>query len=115
MVRRVLAASLLLGWLLVVPGCASPTLPLPPPEIPSVGMGSDANHVLLTATCGGAESEAQIIVYNQSAPTLEQQRGGYATACGSWQVEIWAHKGDTLSISQVAGGEISQTATMQVR
>jgi hypothetical protein len=114
MLRRVLAVAPLTALVLAL-GCASPTLPLPPPEIPTVGTGSDADHVLLTAGCGGAEGGAQIIVENYNAPGLEQIRGANATGCGSWQAEIWAHKGDSLTITQSVGAETSQSATMQVR
>jgi hypothetical protein len=114
MLRRVLAVAPLAALVLVL-ACASPTLPLPPPEIPTVGMGADANHVLLTATCGGVEGGAEVVVVNNTAPPLEKLRGAYATTCGSWQAEIWAHSGDVLEITQVVGGESSQVTTMQVR
>ena len=112
MLRRALAVAPLL--LVLVLACASPTLPLPPPEIPTVGMGTDANHVKLTATCGGAEGGALIVVVNNVAPAGQQVGGGYATACGSWEAEIWAHKGDALEITQEVGGQSSQQTTMQV-
>ena len=38
--------------------CASPTLPLPPPEAPTQTAGPDADHVKLSAACGGAEGGA---------------------------------------------------------
>lgn len=114
MVRRVLAVAPL-GALALVLACASPTLPLPPPELPSVGMGSDANHVLLSAPCGGAEGDALIIVQNNAAPADQTIGGGTATDCGSWQAEVYAHKGDYLTITQEVGSQVSQPATLQVQ
>jgi hypothetical protein len=117
MVRRVLAAVLLLAGSALVLGCASPTLPLPPPEIPNQGLGTDKDHVLLTAGCGGAKDGAEIIVVNTNTtvPALEQIRGAFASSCGAWQVEIWAHKGDTLDITQDDGSLTSPSTTIQVR
>ena len=113
MLRRVLAVAPLASLALVL-ACASPTLPLPPPELPTVGMGSDANHVKLTASCGGAEGGAMIIIVNSAAPTQDQIIGTFASACGAWTQEVWAHKGDYLTITQDVGSETSQPATMQV-
>jgi hypothetical protein len=114
MVRRALAAALL-GIALAAGGCASPTLPLPPPEVPSVSKGSDADHVTLTSSCGGAEDGALIVVINYSAPPEDQVGGAFATSCGSWQASVWAHKGDTLTITQQYGGQDSQSTTVQVQ
>jgi len=115
MLRRVLAVAPLVSLVLVL-ACASPTLPLPPPELPHVGMGADADHVLLTATCGGAEGGATIIILNVSGSAPANDPGGLAvaTSCGSWQAAVWAHKGDELTIYQDVGGQSSQTTTMQV-
>jgi hypothetical protein len=115
MLRRVFAVALKAGLVLALVSCASPTLPLPPPEIPTVGMGSDANHVTLTASCGSVEGYAEVLIENDAVPSgVLPIAGTYATPCGSWSADVYAHKGDSLKITQVVGGESSQETTMQV-
>lgn len=115
MVRRVLAVAPA-GLLLWALACASPTLPLPPPEAPTIGMGSDADHVRLMAPCGGAEGDAIIQIINENPNVPPDHYGSVvpATACGSWVAEVWAHKGDPLEISQELGTQTSQTTYIQV-
>jgi hypothetical protein len=104
---------------LAVLACASPTLPLPPPEPPTMLQGQDLDHINLVAGCGAAEPSALIIVVNTntSVPSGEQVRGTFADAtCGSWQVpNVFAHNGDVLNIQQEFGSETSTVLTIQVR
>lgn len=101
MVRRPPAALLLAVGVLAA-GCLSPTLPLPPPEVPTQQM-VDSTHVTLTSGCGGVQNNAQVQVLNstEAAPgggmigVVEQ-----ATSCGSWSGTIFARTGDTLQITQ---------------
>jgi hypothetical protein len=99
----------------LVAACASPTLPLPPPEAPSQTTGVDADHITLKAACGGAQGGALIIVINDYAPADIQVGGAYADNCGAWQASIYAHSGDTLRISQEANGLSSPDTTVTVR
>jgi hypothetical protein len=95
--------------------CASPTLPLPPPEAPVQSVGVDADHVQLTAGCGGAEDGATIVIINQNAPLDKAVGGALATGCGSWDSSVYAHSGDVLSITQDSGGVSSPGAIYTVR
>jgi len=86
--------------------CASPTLPLPPPEAPTQTEGTDADHVKLTAGCGGAQADADIFIINQTLETTapdEAVGGSIANGCGAWDANIFAHSGDTLAITQETG------------
>lgn len=111
--RRIGAALLPFG---IVVACASPTLPLPPPATPDIAAGEDADHVLLTSGCGGVEGNANVEVVNTN-PTVPLNETGVvatATACGSWNAQVYAHAGDELSITQQAENQESTPVTVQV-
>ncbi|MGH7438048.1 MAG: hypothetical protein ACRENE_20390 [Polyangiaceae bacterium] len=101
MVRRPPTAWLLaLGWLGV--GCLSPTLPLPPPAVPTQQMLS-STQVRLTSDCGGVQNDAQVLVRNvtEAVPGSSQIGDLYqATACGSWSATVFAKTNDIVVISQ---------------
>jgi len=105
MPRRLLAAA---TFVVLVLACASPTLPLPPPEAPSQEV-VDATHVTLTAGCGGAEAYATISVqYPAPDPNGATGVSTSATGCGSWQLrQVYAHAGDVLVITQQYGNTFS--------
>jgi hypothetical protein len=113
MVRRILAVGIL-GTLAFA--CASPTLPLPPPEDPTVGPGPDADHVELSVPCGGADPNAIIVIVNESTtvPGDQAVSGAIVSDCGSWDAIAYAHSGDYLDITQEIGTERSQPLTFQV-
>jgi hypothetical protein len=103
MLRGGLAVGLLCALGL---GCASPTLPLPPPEVPSVTM-VDATHVTLFGECGSVEAYADVIVENidRIDPTTNQAGSLFhATQCGSWSGTVYARNGDHLRFQQVLNG-----------
>lgn len=95
--------------------CASPTLPLPPPEAPTQSEGVDADHVTLTASCGGAEGGALILIINEDEAPDRAVNGSEANACGAWDASVLAHSGDTLTITQQAGTLSSGATTYVVR
>lgn len=98
-------------------GCASPTLPLPPPMQPDQTAGVDADHVKLSAPCGGASGNAVIVVVNTSSavPGDQAVSGAVVSSCGSWDASVFAHKGDLLEITQEIGTERSQPLDYQVQ
>lgn len=104
---RHLPAALALGLVLA---CASPTLPLPPPQAPDQLM-TDADHVLLTSGCGGVEPNAFVMVVNTSLPANGEPLGVVldATACGSWAAKVYAHPMDVLDITQQLGQSFGTT------
>ncbi|HEX3346456.1 MAG TPA: hypothetical protein VHS09_17850 [Polyangiaceae bacterium] len=113
MVRRILAVGVL-GVL--ASACASPTLPLPPPEDPTVGTGPDADHVTLSVPCGGADPSALIVIVNQNGTVPDDQAvtGSIVSSCGSWDATPFAHSGDYLDITQEIGTQRSQPLVFQV-
>ncbi len=113
MLRRLLAVGPVVALALA---CASPTLPLPPPEAPTVAPGVDADHVRLSVPCGGAETNALIVIVNTntSVPNDEAVSGSRADGCGAWDATVYAHAGDYLSITQEFGTTRSQPTTIQV-
>lgn len=98
-------------------GCLSPTLPLPPPALPTIVPGSDADHVdLVSNVCGGAEAGALIIIENEN-PSLAGDEVGALTradSCGRWEAEVYAHEGDVLQIWQEYGTTSSVPETVVV-
>jgi hypothetical protein len=113
MLRRVFAVGPLAA---LAVGCASPTLPLPPPEEPTVSPGLDADHVILTVGCGGAETGTLIVIVNTNpaVPGDEAVSGSEVSDCGGWDATVFAHEGDFLDITQEIGTERSQPLVLQV-
>jgi hypothetical protein len=112
------ARSLAVGLLVAVAGgCASPTLPLPPPMEPSQGPGTDADHVKLTVPCGGADPNALIVIVNTNTtvPGDQAVTGSIVSGCGAWDATPYAHAGDFLDITQEIGTERSPPLVLQVR
>ena len=112
--RLIIAIALVCG--VGGPGCASPTLPLPPPVAPAMAAGPDANHVTLSATCGGAQSNSVIVVINTNPNVLADEAvgGSIANYCGAWDATVYAHVGDYLQITQQYGDEESTPIEVQV-
>jgi len=111
MLRRIAVGLLPLGL-----ACASPTLPLPPPELPTIEEGTDADHIRLVAGCGAVEGNALVVVLNTNpaVPGDEQVSGAVASACGAWDTETFAHSGDVLDITQEFGTIASTPTIVQV-
>jgi hypothetical protein len=105
-----------LATVLAVAGCASPTLPLPPPMQPSIEKGVDANHIKLAAGCGGAQVGAIIVIENTNSAVADDERisGSIATACGAWDASVYAHSGDVLNVTQESETEVSTPVVVQV-
>lgn len=99
-----------------VGGCASPTLPLPPPVAPAMAAGPDADHVTLSATCGGAQSNSVIVIVNTNpaVPPDEAVGGSISNNCGAWGATVYAHVGDYLQITQQYGDTESTPLDVQV-
>jgi hypothetical protein len=117
MVRGLLSVVAPLAAAVAVAACASPTLPLPPPEEPTIGPGVDADHVKLVVPCGGADPGAIIVIVNTntSVPPDQAVSGSLVTDCGAWDAMVYAHAGDFLSITQEIGNSRSQPAVVEVQ
>lgn len=80
--------------------------------------GVDADHIKLTAGCGGAEPGANIFIINQTIENTAPDKavgGSIANPCGAWDASVFAHTGDVLAISQELGTETSASMAYQVR
>lgn len=117
MVRRVFAVVCVAAFAALGAACDSPTLPLPPPEIPTIGPGSDADHVLLSSPCGGAEPNVDVLVTNTTptVPAKDDVAATRADGCGSWSLQAYAHKNDVLDIQQISGEDTSTAVSVQVQ
>ncbi len=100
----------------LVMGCYSPTLPLPPPSDPSETNGGAPNLVKLHGAANSAEPSAIILIINTDTTFNDQQR---ATATivntdGSWDALVFAVKNDVLNISQQVGNDDSPSISFTV-
>jgi hypothetical protein len=122
----VLRSTMLRRWAVIGPSlaliatclgvaCASPTLPLPPPEAPTQMAGVDADHVKLTAGCGGAQGGALIIIVNENVAPDLAVGGSIANGCGAWDASVYAHTGDVLQITQEVDQSSSVPTIVNVR
>ena len=107
---------IVLAFVASLTSCLSPTLPLPPPEAPTLEAGADADHVKLVAGCGGAEANAVIVIVNSNpaVPGDLAVSGSRADNCGAWDALVYAHSGDTLDITQEFGDTRSTPDVLQV-
>jgi hypothetical protein len=92
--------------------CASPTLPLPPPELPQV-TSSDGHTFLLSGSCGGAEANATIVIVDTNPLLKLDQRvfGSQTDSCGAWDATITASYGDGIELTQTFGTTRSSPRT----
>lgn len=114
MVRRVFAVVWVAAWALLGPACASPTLPLPPPSVPTIGPGPMAGQVHLSAQCGGTQAGATVLVINDAQPTTKRDGVTVSDSCGAWALDVYASSHDILQIQQIVGSEISDVVSVQV-
>lgn len=111
--RRVLLATLLAGVL--ASGCLAPSLPLPPPALPVATASSDGDPNKVHLAGNGVEAHAFILVYNQAEPDPGKRVGGAeADGVGQWQTNVFAHKGDRLTIQQILAGKTSASTDFVV-
>ena len=112
---RSLRAFGVAALLAVATSCASPTLPLPPPALPSVAASTSPGKYRLTSA-RGAEPNAIIIIFNRnpSVPLDERVSGAQADGAGTWDAEVIASPGDYLDVRQEFGTTRSAPVTVQV-
>ncbi len=108
-------APWLIALLALALSCASPTLPVPPPLLPTITTSSAPGRVHL-ASNRGAEANALVIVYNRNPAVPRDQRvsGAQADDLGTWDAEVVASPGDFLDITQELGTSRSAPVTAQV-
>lgn len=97
-------------------GCTSPTLPLPPPALPTVSAGTEPNTFHLKSD-KGALPNALIVSVNRNESLLRTQRvaGTLADAEGSWQLDVTGNAGDVVDLSQEDGTTRSPTISVTLK
>ena len=110
-----------LGWLVAAPlalaiACNSPTLPLPPPALPTTSASPEPGKVHLNSD-RGAEPNAIIVIINTNPNISRDKNVGGATAdsSGSWFTDIYGADGDVIEISQEFGTTKSAPVRLVVR
>ncbi len=101
-------------------GCLSPTLPLPPPEPPTEMAGTEPNTIILTGT---GTPEATMLIINDDPMFAAGQQCGQdscqvtatqVSSAGVWKVTVFAVKNDDLQIIELIGDEESQPQSFLV-
>ena len=96
----------------LVAGCLSPTLPLPPPENPAIGKVDSDGYVTLTGDEGSAQAGALVYAFNR-----ETNDGDFkaATQNGAYKLRVRARVGDQVAVWQADGQETSTSIYVKVR
>lgn len=112
--RRFFGWAVALG--LTVAACNSPTLPLPPPALPTISASPEPGKVRLNSD-RGAEPNAIIVIINTNPNIPRNRNVGGATADdkGSWFTDVYGADGDVLEISQEFGTTKSAPVRVTVR
>lgn len=96
--------------------CTSPTLPLPPPTLPSITSGSTPDIFHLKSERGAIPNALIVVVNrNESLPRDQRVTGTIADVNGSWELDVRATVGDYVDISQEDGTTRSPVVTVQMR
>ncbi len=105
-----------LPWGALGAGCASPTLPLPPPALPSVLAGSMPG-TFRVSSIKGAEPNALVLLINRNTTLKPNERitGTFADEEGSWDVELRASTGDIVEVSQEFGSLRSPPVSVTIK
>lgn len=116
MVRRRFFAWVLAAPLALSLACNSPTLPLPPPALPTISASPEPGKVHLNSD-RGAEPNAIIVIINTNPNITRDKNVGGATADdnGSWFTDVYGADGDVLEISQEFGTTKSAPVRVTVR
>lgn len=96
--------------------CTSPTLPLPPPALPSISPGPESGTFVLQSDRGALPNALVVIVNrNLALPAEDRVSGTIADGVGTWQATVKGTAGDVLDVSQDDGTSRSPTTTVQLR
>ena len=96
--------------------CSSPTLPLPPPALPSVSLGSEPNRYVLRSDRGAIPNALVIAVNrNESLPSPQRVSGTLANEVGSYEMLVTGSAGDVLDLAQQEGTTQSPTITVELK
>lgn len=96
------------GIAAVLVACVSPTLPLPPPALPTISLGQSEQAYHLKSE-RGTIANALVIAVNRDLNLPAEQRvsGTIADANGTWEMDVIGKAGDVLDLSQESGSDRS--------
>lgn len=103
------------GILAAAAGCATPTLPLPPPTEPSITASTVPGKVHLHGV-QSVTPNAIVIAYNQN-PSVKREERVTATLSdefGSWDMDVTASPGDVIDITQESSNTSSPSVQITV-
>lgn len=96
--------------------CASPTLPLPPPALPTVSVGTEPSTYRLASDKGALPNALVVVVNRNPSLSLDARVDGtFADELGSWQIEIPGQAGDIVDISQESGDQSSPVTSVTLK
>ncbi|MBX3231636.1 MAG: hypothetical protein KIT84_23585 [Labilithrix sp.] len=99
--RRWLARALMI---VAVAACTSPTLPLPPPALPTISAGTEPNSYTLRSE-RGAIPNALLVAVSRNETLLPEERvnGTIANAEGTWEMTVKGQPQDVIDLTQDSG------------
>jgi hypothetical protein len=111
---RAWRAWIVIGIASILAACESPTLPLPPPDLP--GISKEASGEVKLTSRYGAAPNAIIVTYNldPDVPLDKRVGGAQADAFGSWDATITASSMDEIDITQEVGAASSIPLTITI-
>lgn len=94
--------------------CNSPTLPLPPPALPTVT--DVANGTVHLSSTKGVEANAIVVLYNRNptVPLNKRVFGSQADSEGTWEQTIFASPGDVIDVTQEFGSTRSSETSVTI-
>jgi hypothetical protein len=99
----------------VAVGCSSPTLPLPPPALPTISVGTTPNTFRLQSDRGALPNALIVAINrNESLPREQRVAATLADGAGSWELVVTAHTGDFVDVSQEDGATRSPSTTVEL-
>jgi len=108
--RRWLARVLVV---VAVAACTSPTLPLPPPALPTISSGVEVDSYTLRSEQGSIPN-ALIVGINRNTTFAAEDRvsGTIADAQGTWQMTVLGKPQDLIDLTQDNGTGTSPSITV---
>jgi len=102
--------------LLLVLGCTSPTLPLPPPAVPTVTASAEPNRFVLRSERGALPNALVLAVNRDEAlPRGQRVTGTLADEVGSYELVVVGSVGDVIDLSQETGSTGSSAITVLLK
>lgn len=99
-----------LGIAAILVACTSPTLPLPPPALPTISVGETPQTYHLKSEQGSI-ANALVVAVNRDTSLRAEDRvtGTIADSNGTWEMDVLGKPGDVLDLSQESGSNRSPT------